>query len=175
MAQDYYSPSDAERLIGVSRPAVRVYATKYGRWLSTEATPAPGAARRFRADDLRVLAFVYRKSTQENQTHDQIMATLEEFNGVPGDFDWRLPGEDSAEASAGAGPESTALVPLADLRAVQALMQDARSRESVAADQVATLQAEVQRLSLELGEARGALGVYQGRKRPKWLVWLMGE
>ena len=54
-------------------------------------------------------------------------------------------------------------------------MQDARSRESVAADQVATLQTEVQRLSLELGEARGALGVYQARKRPKWWKWLFGE
>lgn len=54
-------------------------------------------------------------------------------------------------------------------------MLDAQKREQAAADQVATLQAEVQRLQHELGKAEGALSVYQGKKRPRWWAWLVGE
>jgi hypothetical protein len=53
--------------------------------------------------------------------------------------------------------------------------QDAKEREQASAAQVAALQAEVQRLASELGRAEGALSVYEKRKRPKWLVWLLGE
>ncbi len=177
MAQEFYSPADVERLLGISRPAVRVYATKYALWLSPEASPAPGAARRFRIGDLRVLAWIYQQS-KENQTHEQIQATLKDHDGVPASFDWLLEADAAAAASnvmEEPTSENTALVPVAALRAAQALMQDARNREETMADQLASLQEENKRLNLELGEARGALGVYQGKKRPRWWVWLFGE
>jgi hypothetical protein len=177
MGQEFYSPVEVEQLLGISRPAARTYANRYGAWLSPEASPEPGLARRFRIGDLRVLAFVYYKTTKENQDHDQVMAVLAEHNGVPASFTWQL------EADAAASPteteeepstENTALVPVAALRAAQALMQDARNREESIADRLAALQEENKRLNLELGEARGALGVYRGRKRPKWWIWLFG-
>ena len=178
MAQEFYSPVDVEKLLGISRPAVRTYANRYGRWLSAEATPEPGRARRFRVGDLRVLAFVYAKTTTENQDHDQVMAVLEEHKGVPPAFTWQLDEADeqpSPDATAADNPSDTALV----LRTAQVLLMDSREREAAAADQLERMQSEIARLSLELGEARGALGVYQfqgqARKRPKWWVWLFGE
>ena len=174
MAQEFYSPVDVEKLLGISRPAVRTYANRYGRWLSTEATPEPGRARRFRAGDLRVLAFIYAKTTAENQDHDQVMAVLEENQGVPPAFTWQLDeaaDQPSPDEAAADNPSDTALV----LRTAQVLLMDSREREAAGADQLERMQSEIARLSLELGEARGALSVYQARKRPKWWKWLFGE
>jgi DNA-binding transcriptional MerR regulator len=168
---EYYTPADAERLTGISRPAVRAYANRYARWLSTEASPPSGQARRFRADDLRVLAFVYRQSTEESQQHEAIAATLEASNGVPDDFAWRVP-EEEHEQQPGAAP--TALVPVGELRAAQALMTDSRNREQIAVDQVVELQRKVEDLQREIGRLEGELAFYR-RRRPGWVRRLFGE
>jgi DNA-binding transcriptional MerR regulator len=165
---EYYTPADAERLTGISRPAVRVYANRYARWLSTEASPPPGQARRFRSDDLRVLSFVYKQSTQESQQHEAIAATLEAHGGVPAEFDWQLPEEDQA------APASAALVPLGELRAAQALMVDSRGREQVATEQIATLQRKVEELQREIGRLEGELTFYR-RRRPSWVRRFFGD
>lgn len=172
--QNTYTTKQASDISGASRQVIRVYTTRYARYLSTEATPQPGMDRRFTADDLKLLAFIYQR-TSAGETHDQVLerlqaGELEQFAWVPPE-PAPTPEQQSADESA-----SSALVPLERLHAAHALLQDAQRRESAAADQVAALQAEVQRLSLELGKAQGeAAALKESRyKAPAWWRALFG-
>ena len=46
-----YTTKDASELTGASKQALRVYTTRYKRYMSTEATPDAGAERRFTEGD----------------------------------------------------------------------------------------------------------------------------
>jgi len=182
MADDHlYTTKEASELTSASRPIIRTYTQRYARHLSTEATPEQGKERKFTTGDLRVIRFVY-TLTQTSETHEQVLERL--AAGELEQFDWQPPepqrqaapggrytGNESAEADPGAY-----LVPIERLQAAQALLQDAQRREVAAGEQVATLQAEVQRLTLELGKAQGELaGVKASRYRsPQWWRSIFG-
>lgn len=168
----YYTTKQASELSGASRQVIRVYTTRYARWLSTEATPQPGMDRRFTADDLKLLAFIYQR-TAAGETHEQVIERLQA--GELEQFAWQPP-EPAPEPQSADESASSALVPLERLQVAHALLQDAQRREAAAADQVAALQAEVQRLSLELGKAQGeAAALKASRYRaPAWWRALFG-
>lgn len=160
----YYLPKDVQRITGCSASALRNYSRDYARWLSTESTTPP---RRFSPEDVRLIAYVLHCTKDRAMTHEQVLATL--AAGDLESFEYTPPPIANAP-SAVEEPASTALVPLERLQAAQLLLSEAQRREAAAADQVATLQAEVNRLAGELGKARGELaGVKESRyKAPAW-------
>ena len=170
--RDYYSPKDTSAITGASRPIIRTYTQRYARFLSTEATPEAGAERRFTAADLKVIAFVYQR-TAAGATHEQVLERL--AAGELDQFDWQ-PAEPESAAQGGPAAESAssaaggALVPIERLQAAHALMADAQRREEQALEQVATLQAEVQRLSQALGKAEGEAATLKSSRytAPRW-------
>lgn len=168
----YYTTKQASDISGASRQVIRVYTTRYARYLSTEATPQPGMDRRFTTDDLRLLAFIYQR-TSAGETHEQVLERLQA--GELEQFAWQPP-EPEPEPQSATESASSALVPLERLQAAHALLQDSQRREAATADQVAALQTEVQRLSLELGKAQGeAAALKAGRYRaPAWWRALFG-
>lgn len=164
----YYTTKAASKISGASTQVIRVYTQRYARYLSTEATPEAGLERKFTPDDLRLLAFVYRR-TAAGETHDQVLARLQA--GELAEFAWQPPApEQEPEPQSATDSTSVALVPLERLQAAQSFMQEAQRRELAAAEQVAALQAEVQRLSLELGKAQGEAEVLKSSRyrAPKW-------
>jgi len=168
----YYTTKQASDISGASRQVIRVYTTRYARYLSTEATPQPGMDRRFTTDDLKLLAFIYQR-TSAGEPHERVLERLQA--GELEQFVWQPP-EPEPEPQSAAESASSALVPLERLQAAHSLLQDAQRREVATADQVTTLQAEVQRLSLELGKAQGeAAALKAGRYRaPAWWRVLFG-
>ena len=168
----YYSTSQASDITGASIQIIRAYTKLYARYFSTEATPEPGQARRFTAADLRLIKFAHQLSRQ-NITREQVAERL--AAGELDRFDWQPP-EPESEPEQPSSEPSTALVPLERLQAAQALLRDAQSREQAAAEQVAALQAEVQRLAGELGKAQGELQGYKAAqyRAPKWWRTLFG-
>ena len=170
-ATPLYTLKQATAATGLSRGAVRQYCARYARWLSTYATPAPGLERQFTRDDLRVFRFV-RDVTATGAGHDAVVEQLQ--SGALDAFTWQPP-EDVPSAADVQGDAGAYLVPVERLQAAQALLGDAQRRESDAAAKLEQAQAEIARLNRELGEARGALSVYEKRKRPRWLASLFGE
>lgn len=174
--RDYYSTKATSQLTGASRPIIRTYTTRYARFFSTEATPEAGTERRFTAADLKVIAYIYQR-TSAGATHEQVLESL--AAGELDQFAWlppeeppsAVPGSQSAESAPGG-----ALVPVERLQATQALMLDAQRREEQALEQVATLQAEVQRLSIELGKAQGEAATLKSSRytAPRWWRALFG-
>jgi DNA-binding transcriptional MerR regulator len=143
---DLYTPKRATDILGISPSALRIYTDRYKTKLSTEATSTP---RKFTEMDLRTLAFVV-ASTKEGKTHEQVLAAWKEFDS----FEWEPP-EAPVDA---AGDTSTALVPIAQLQAAQALMLDAQRREQEAIERERELQERINQLQRELGKVEGALG-----------------
>ena len=168
----YYTTSQASEITGASIQIIRAYTKLYARYFSTEATPEPGQARRFTAADLRLIKFAHQLSRQ-NITREQVAERL--AAGELDRFDWQPP-EPESEPEQPSSEPSTALVPLERLQAAQALLRDAQSREQAAAEQVAALQAEVQRLAGELGKAQGELQGYKAAqyRAQKWWRTLFG-
>ena len=70
-----YTPKATSDITGASRQVLRVYTQRYARYLSTDATPAPGLERRFTEADLKVIAFVYQR-TAAGETHEQVAERL---------------------------------------------------------------------------------------------------
>lgn len=168
----YYTISQAAEITGASVQIIRAYTKLYARHFSTEATPEPGQSRRFTSADLRLIRFAHQLSRQ-NITREQVSERL--AAGELQQFDWWPPEPESEPEQAGSSPGS-ALVPLESLRAAQTLLQDAQNREQAAAEQVAALQAEVQRLASELGKAQGELQGYKAAqyRAPKWWRSIFG-
>jgi DNA-binding transcriptional MerR regulator len=159
-----YSPRQAAIALGISPSAIRNYTNTYSRHLSTEATSNP---RRLTESDLRVIGYVVSK-TATGLSHDRVLALLATEAGQQelAEYAWEVP-EDEAE------PEpSTALVPLAQLQAAQALMLDAQRREHDALQREQELQAKINELMLELGKAQGEL---VARKSGGWWARLFGS
>ena len=175
--KEYYSTKEAADLVGCSPQILRAYTSRYARYLSTEATPVPGAVRRFTFADLRLIAFVYAKTGKqgENLTHEQVQEQL--ATGALDSFEWlpeALQGAQSAPESA--TDASTALVPIAQVQAIQALLSDAQRREREAVERSDAMQERLETMQRELGEAHGELNAYKALrpKRPAWWVWLFG-
>jgi DNA-binding transcriptional MerR regulator len=171
--KEYYTPNEVASLIGASKQAIRNYTGIYARYLSTEATPERGGVRRFTESDVKLLAFVYTKTSIENLTHEQILERLGQ--GELEAFEFHIPQKEGKEEQA--ADLSTALVPLERLQASQALLADAQRREVQVTEEAKqreqTLQTEINRLNQELGRAQGELAVYK-RRRPAWWVRLFG-
>ena len=175
--KDTFGTKETSAITGASRPVIRTHTQRYARYLSTEATPEAGTERRFTAADLKVIAFVYQLGEREGATREQVHERL--AAGELDQFAWlppeeppsAVPGSQSAESAPGG-----ALVPVERLQATQALMLDAQRREEQALEQVATLQAEVQRLSIELGKAQGEAATLKSSRytAPRWWRALFG-
>ena len=172
---DYYTPKAASELTGASRQILRTYTQRYARYLSNDATPEAGQGRRFSDADLKVIAFVYQR-TSAGETHEQVLERL--AAGELEQFTWQAPAPDPTPQA----PESTgsALVPFERLQTAHALMLDAQRREQLLAEQtaaqVAILQAEVQRLTLALGRAEGEAATLKAARyrAPKWVRSIFG-
>lgn len=171
MVKALYTTKEAETATGASRQAIRAYTAPYARYLSTDATPEAGKARKFTAADLKLIAYIRQCTKDQNYTHAETLQSL--ADGALDDFDWTLPEEpDSAQDA----PQdaTTALVPLAQLEAARLVMQDAQRREQEATAKVDQLQQRVEELTMQLGEAQGELSARK-RRRPGWVVVLFGE
>ncbi len=170
---EYYSTKEAADLTGASRQIIRTYTASYQRFFSTDGAPQPGQQRRFTRDDLRLIRYIY-ESTQSGVTHTEVAERVQA--GALEQFAWQPP--EPAAQHAEPSPESAAgaLVPLERLQAAHALMQDAQRREQAAAEQVAALQAEVQRLSQALGRAEGEAATLKATRyrAPTWWRRLFG-
>ena len=185
MHRDYYSPKDVTEVTGASASAVRIYTDRYARYLSTEATAIP---RKFTLSDMKLIAFIVHCTKERAMTHDQVEASLKA--GELEAFDWEMPvqSKDTAQQE-----QSTALVPVAQLQAVQYVLEETRQREAKALQaaealrteataRAQTLQDEIARLQHELGQAQGALSQAKEtiesqratRRRPRWWVALFG-
>ena len=166
-----YSTKEASDITGASTATIRTYTTAYARYLSTEATPDPGKQRRFTAADLKLIAFAYQLGEREGATREQVLERLDA--GELDTYAWQPPEEPTSAAQSAIAPDS-ALVPYERLQAAQVLLQDAQQREQAlkadTAAQVATLQAEVQRLSQELGRAQGEAAMLKSSRytAPRW-------
>lgn len=196
---ELYTVTRAAEVIGISKGAIRAYTLRpeYQRYLSTEATPEAGKERKFTRDDLRLLKFIF-EHTNVGETHKAIVEHLSA--GKLDDFDWSPPEPQQAVESGEAS--TTALVPIEQLRAIQAILADTRQREGEAREQaqaqIQALQEEmrqerkkVEELQRELGQAQGALEAYKDahdsqrereelaivakrRRPPRWWVTLFG-
>jgi DNA-binding transcriptional MerR regulator len=173
MVSRLYSTKEASALAGASRQIIRTYTDRYKEHFSREVQAQPGQPRRFTADDLKLIAYIYQQTSQQSQTHEQIQAAL--AAGALEQFDWQPP---EAQESVGSSevPPSTALVPVERLQAAQALMLDAQRREEEAREQAKALQDRLAALERELGKAQGELSAYKAmqRKPPAWWAKLFG-
>ena len=170
--QDLYTVAEASKLTGIAKPTLRAYTGRYSTYLSTEATPEQGAERSFTAADLKLLAFIY-SYTSTGKTHDQVLSALSA--GGLERFDWQPP-ESQPDSKQSAEAAGEALVPLSQVRAFQLLAQESEKREQAAQERIESLQAEVQRLERELGQAQGALSGFRSAqyKSPAWWRSLFG-
>lgn len=164
-----YTPKAASKATGASESALRTYTATYARYLSTEATGNP---RKFTEADLKLIAFVMDRTKNRALTHEKVREALD--SGELDQFEWEPP--DTAQPEPEPGQETTALVPMAQLRAAQALFQEAQRREQETRDENKGLQAEINRLQNELGKAQGELTAMRSQKRrpPKWWTTLFG-
>lgn len=173
--RDYCTTKEAAELTGASRQIIRTYTEKYRRHFSTEATPEAGQARRFTRADLALIGFIHTSTTSAGLTHEQVAEQL--ASGELERFDWQPERPEAPEqAEETESTTSTMLVPYAQLRAAELLLHDAQRRETMAREETETLRERLERLQLELGEARGELAAYKAMqpKRPRWWLWLFG-
>lgn len=162
---DLYTPKQVSEILGISPSAIRLYCDRYAVHLSTEATTTP---RKFTESDLRTLAFVAH-STAQGRTHDEILATWAET--FPG-FEWEPPAPQEAT-------DAGAMVPMADVIAMHALLQEAQRREQEtkqeAQQQAESLREEIRRLERELGQREGELSALKTQRRGWWARLFGGE
>lgn len=168
-----YTTKEASELTGASKQAIRVYTTRYARYMSTEATPDAGTERRFTEADLKLMAYIYQQTQRGNRTHNQVLASLEE--GALDAYDWEPP-TTAQHATIDGGSIGTALVPIERLVATQALLQAEREERQRLIDREQELSERLENVRQQLGEAQGELKALksQRRKPPAWWVRLFG-
>ena len=163
-----YTPKQATELTDASLSSLRNYTRDYARYFSTEATSTP---RKFTVDDLRVIACIMELTKGRGLKHAEVGAMLASELET---FDWTAP-EPTEQAQDNVSADSGDIVPLATLRATQALLMDAKDRESAALAKLESANAELAELQNRLGKAEGELtGWKSARKRPAWVEWLFG-
>lgn len=173
MSDQLYTTKSASQVTGISRPALRTYTARYGRYLSTHATPESGSPRQFTGDDLRVLRFVY-ELTSGGATHELVQERL--AAGALDEFDWMPPKPARSSGAEDALDGSTALVTREQVQSMQLLMLDAQRRENEALEREKAAQAQIAELQRALGQAEGELQTLKTfKRRPRWLAALFGE
>ena len=165
MPKDTYTMLETSQLTGISKPSLRNYTRTYAPYLSPNATPAPGEARVFTRDDLRVLRFAY-SATETGSTHDQVLQRL--AAGELDTYAWQP--EDTDVAS-----EQTQLLPPDQIRLLASMMEEYRSREAAAAAREIELRDRIERLQAELGETRGRLAERGRWRPPPWWRYFFGS
>lgn len=173
-----YTTRQAATRAAISPATVRLYAAKYKAHLSAGAKPPAGEPRLFTEADVRLLRFVYERTTTAGEPHSKVKEAL--ATGELDRFDWQPKSEPETERRTVMlepedGEPETALVPVAQLRAVAALLEDARQREEEATSRAEELQSRLDATLLELGEARGKLSERRRYKAPAWLRALFGS
>jgi hypothetical protein len=178
---EYYSTKDVSELTRASKQIIRTYTSTYARYFSTEATPEIGKPRRFTETDVKLIAYIYHHTQEENLNHEQVLAQL--ASGALEIFAWEIPEQQNKaytalpERSESWEYDTGALIPLERLQAAQALLLDVQRREDNAREEVKRLQERINQLERELGTAQGELNILksQRRKPPKWWTTLFGE
>lgn len=175
---EHFTTKQAAELTGASRQIIRTYTNTYQRYFSTEGAPEqPGQPRRFTADDLKLIRYVYTSTAEQKLTHEQVLERL--AAGELDRFDWQpLESPGSGESrDMGAEQSANALVPIERLQAAQALIQEAQRREAEAAQKAQELQDRLLAAERDLGKAQGELAAYKAmqRKPPPWWAWLFGS
>lgn len=169
-----YTTRQASAMAEISRATVRLYAGRYREHLSPSATPPAGEQRLFTESDVRLLRFIYGR-TSTGEQHSQVEERL--AAGELEAFEWQPAGEEEPHRFTVEIEEDepqTALVPVAQLKAVAALLEDARLREEEALSRAEELQSRLDTALLELGEARGKLSERRRYKAPGWVRALFG-
>lgn len=169
MATAMYSTKQASELTGASPQVIRQYTGRYARYFSTEATPEPGQPRRFTPDDVKLIRFIYDATGRQALGHEDVAQALE--SGARDNFEWDPPEVTPHDAQESLQGDTALLVPVTQLRAAQALLEDARQREQSAHEEAERLRNEINRLQRELGKAEGALQAYKEQSRPWWGRW----
>ena len=72
-----FSPSSVAKATGVSLAAIRSYCERYSDYLSPGARPAKGQPREFTADDVRLIAFIRKKTSPGGVSHSEIIQAIE--------------------------------------------------------------------------------------------------
>lgn len=174
-----FSPSQVAEMTGVSLAAIRNYGERFAGHFSPGATPPKGQPREFTAEDIRLIGFI-RAKTGEGLSLDQVAQAIEA--GELEEFDhWQPAAEVESGTRSQPQPAGAALVPSAQVQALQALLEDYRRREETVqarADQAAaaaqererSLQDQLAALQRELGKAEGELAALKSR-RPWWKFW----
>lgn len=167
-----YSTKQVSELTSASPQVIRQYTGRYARYLSTEATPEPGQPRRFTEADVRLIAFVY-QATRQGKSHDDIAAALE--SGALDSFTWEAPATAPQGSPEEAQADQAMLVPVTQLRAAQALLEDARRREEAAQDTAESLRSRIEELQRQLGQKEGELTALKAQRAPWWRRLFGGE
>lgn len=134
-----FSVTDTTRIIGISKATVRNYARDYSAHLSGGANPSFGATRQFTLEDLRVFAYV-RRRTSSGLGKDDVL------NSLPAglnDFEWELPQSEQTLADV-----ENQLVPNSTLQIWESQMQKKDSKIDELTD-------ENKKLIQENGELKG--------------------
>ena len=160
-----YSPKQAMEFTGVSHGSLRNYTRDYARYFSTEATTTP---RKFTDDDVRVIACIKDLTSNRGLKHAQI---VDELPVALETFEW-IPPEPAIDDNTAADTGNGDIVPLATLRATQALLMDAKDREAAALAESKAANERIAELERELGEARGKLKAHY--RAPEWWRKLFG-
>lgn len=177
---EHYTTADAAKLTGASRQIIRTYTSTYQRFFSTEGSPETGQNRRFTAADLKLIRFIYER-TSAGVKHDAVISAL--LAGELEQSTWQPPEEPAAQPDAAEPTAGAYLVPIERLLSAQAqaaqaaaLLTDAQRREAEAIERERELQSEVQRLNLELGKAQGEAAALRATryKAPAWWRNLFG-
>lgn len=151
---------------GVSVPTVYNYTKRFARFFSASATPEKGTTRLFTVDDIRLLAYLNQKLTQQKLTYEQVEAALAADPAELAQFIAFTSPEQAAPEEAGQ------LAPRAEVLAAKLLVEDARTREQQAVAKVEQLQQEIANLKYKLGVVEGQLQAY---KLSFWKRWFGRE
>ena len=174
---DTFTNKDIKEHMGLSPAGIRNYCQVYARYLSTEATPAPGLTRRFTLSDMKLFAYV-RQRTNEGATHIQIEPEI--AAGALASFEWELP---TKQKTARPGPveepeePTTALVPASALAAYQTLLQATEKRLETTDSELSQARSRIEQLQSELGKAQGiseTLASQNARLTRSWWRKLLG-
>jgi len=98
MERQTYSPSEVAELFTIHVSTVRRLSDEFAPWLSGDATPGKGKARRFRAEDVAIIAYIT-EQTSISRTLDEIRAELEQGTAdIPDASQWEPEEQDTRPA-----------------------------------------------------------------------------
>lgn len=139
---DLYSVKQASEYLDVSKATLRAYTKHYSVYLSSSADVPSGTTRQYASRDIAILSYV-REQLNQNRSHAEILKTIEsDIANLP---EWTPPPPTVPLDSDSIG---NVIVPASQMRMIQTILEDERSK----AEQ---LQDTVNELQLALGHAQG--------------------